>query len=235
VYKHVDRATGIPFYIGIGTNNNSKSYKRSKDKNRRSQEWKDYVTSINYNYDIEILFETNDYLLINKKEREFVKLYGRKDKNLGTLLNKDNAGNGKRELSQKSIDSMISKQKLKSIIVYNSLGEKVAEFDRAQSASTFTKVPYLSIKQCLMKKQHQSKGFRFLYKINEVDNLKPLEYKKFNRDVKVECYNVLTKEVTVFSNMTIASKSLNIPFGTIGNNLKGVTKLVRNKYKFNYI
>lgn len=236
VYRHMDCVNNIPFYIGIGTNSNdSTSYKRAKDKNRRSQEWKDYVNSIDGNYDIEILFETNDYLLINKKEREFVKLYGRKDKNLGTLLNKDNAGKGKRELSQESFDSMVSKQKLKAVVVYNSLGEKIGEFDRSQSASDFTNVPYLSIKQCLMKKHQQSKGFRFLYKKDEVSKLEPLEYKKFNRDVQLKCHNVLTGEVIIFPNMTIAGKTLNIPLGTIGNNIKGTTKLAKSKYKFTYM
>lgn len=236
VYRHVDNINNIPFYIGIGTNNNnSLSYNRSKEKNSRSQSWKDYVKSINNDYTIDIMFETNDYLLVNKKEREFVKLYGRKDKNLGTLLNKDNAGKGKRELSQKSFEAMIGKQKLKSVVVYNSLGEKIGEFDRSQSASEFTNVPYLSIKQCLMKKHKQSKGFRFLYKKDEVSKLEPLEYKKFNRDNQVKCHNVLTGEVIIFPNMTTAGKTLNIPLGTIGNNLKGTTKLAKNKYKFNYI
>jgi hypothetical protein len=35
--------------------------------------------------------------------------------------------------------------------------------------------------------------------------------------------------------MSEASNLLNIPFGTIGNNLNGTTKLVKKTYKFNYL
>lgn len=235
LYRHIDKINNIPFYIGIGTNNKYIYYNRSKDTQKRSKEWKSYVKSINNNYDIEILFETDDYLLINKKEREFVKLYGRKDIKTGTLLNKDNAGKGKRDLSEQSINNMIIKQTTKSVIVYDHLGKKLGEFDRSQSAANFTGVPYLSVKQCLMKKHKQSKGFRFVYKKDEVDKMESLPYKTFNRGVPLMCENIKTGEIKTFSNMTEASNLLKIPLGTIGNNLKGTTKKAKGLYIFNYL
>lgn len=235
LYRHIDNINNIPFYIGIGTNNKYSYYLRSKDTRKRSIEWKNYVKSINYQYSVEILFETNDYLLINKKEREFIKLYGRKDIKTGLLVNKEAGGKGKKELSKDSLNAMISKQNLKAVVVYDSSGKKVGIFNRSQAASDFTGVPYLSIKQCLMKKHNQSKGFRFLYKHEEVDKLEPINYKEFNRGVPLLCENLKTGEVKTFTNMSEASNLLNIPLGTIGNNLNGTTKTVKKTYKFNYL
>lgn len=235
LYRHIDNVNNVPFYIGIGTNSKYCHYKRSKDVNRRSNEWKEYVKSINYNYSIEILFETNDYLLINKKEREFVKLYGRVDINTGVLLNKNSGGKGKQELSEISFIKMIKKQKTKKVVVYDKDGNKIGKFDRAQTAADFTDIPYLSVKQCIKKRQKQCRGYRFLHEEEEVDRLEPIEYKKFNKGVPLVCENLVTGEVKIFENMMQASKVLNIPLGTIGNNLAGITKKAKKTYKFNYL
>lgn len=234
LYRHIDLQNNIPFYIGIGKNDKYFYYSRSKDKIARSKEWKEYVYSINSNYEIEILFETSDCSLIVSKEREFIKLYGRIDLETGTLVNKD-GGKGKGEVSKKSLENMIRKQKCKKVIVYNSKGEKIGIFDRAMSASISTGVSYLSVKQCLMKKHLQSKGFRFLKEEEEVEYLTPLEYKPFNRNINIQCKNIKTGEILTFNNLTEASRNLNIPESTIGNNLNGTTKLARKKYKFEYL
>ena len=77
LYRHLDTINNIPFYIGVGTNSENKYYKRSRDKIRRSDEWKEYVKNVCPNYKIEILLECNDYAYISKKEIEFIALYGR--------------------------------------------------------------------------------------------------------------------------------------------------------------
>ncbi len=235
LYRHLDLPNNRPFYIGIGTNDKYLYYYRAKNRNKRSREWLDYIISISNKYEIEILFETANKKLIVEKEIEFIKLYGRIDMKTGTLVNK-NGGNGIGELSEKTINSMIKKQKCKEVVVYNSNGDKVGVFDRAASAAEYTNVPYLSIKQCLMKKNKQSKGFRFLKKEEEVDKLLPLAYKPFNRDVPIRCENLKTGNIITYNNMSEAHKKLGIPLGSIGNNLNGTTKTVHKKtYKFNYL
>lgn len=67
VYAHTAIETNTIFYIGIGTNNKYKYYTRSKNKSKRSDDWKKYVKNINYNYKISILVESDNYDAIYKK------------------------------------------------------------------------------------------------------------------------------------------------------------------------
>mgnify|MGYP000952038052 CR=1 FL=1 len=83
VYKHVRLDKNEPFYIGISKNNDN--YKRSKDKTGRNKIWKRIVKKTEYI--VEIVFENDDLNLVNLKETEFIKLYGRIDLGTGTLCN----------------------------------------------------------------------------------------------------------------------------------------------------
>lgn len=51
VYKHVDSATGVPFYVGKGRG------RRAYHKSNRTQVWKDRVASLKDGYDVEIVEE----------------------------------------------------------------------------------------------------------------------------------------------------------------------------------
>jgi len=97
LYRHIRLDTNEVFYIGIGTKNNkhlgfSSEYKRAYYKKGRTNHWKNIINKTNYN--VEILFESDSLSIIYEKEREFIKLYGRKDLNKGTLVNHNNGGGG---------------------------------------------------------------------------------------------------------------------------------------------
>lgn len=89
VYRHIRLDNNTPFYIGIGNDNR---YTRAFNKKNRGTHWKNVVK--NTDYEVEILFEHEDYEFIKEKEIEFISLYGRKDLGLGTLCNKTNGGDG---------------------------------------------------------------------------------------------------------------------------------------------
>ena len=89
VYRHIRLDNNTPFYIGIGNDNR---YTRAFNKKNRNTHWKNVVK--NTDYEVEILFEHEDYEFIKEKEIEFISLYGRKDLGLGTLCNKTNGGDG---------------------------------------------------------------------------------------------------------------------------------------------
>lgn len=101
LYRHIRLDKNEIFYIGIGKiNKNTKPYSKDSEKYRRAYTTKNrnnhWLNIINFtNYDIEILFESNDRSFIIEKEKEFIKLYGRKDLNLGTLCNFTDGGEGK--------------------------------------------------------------------------------------------------------------------------------------------
>ena len=89
LYRHIRLDKNEPFYIGIGKNNKRA---REKDTYRRNNIWNLIVSKTEY--EIEILFEHDDYNFIKEKEKEFIKLYGRINKKTGCLANMTDGGDG---------------------------------------------------------------------------------------------------------------------------------------------
>jgi hypothetical protein len=99
LYRHIRLDKNEPFYIGIGTkqkrNHNSfkSEYRRAYETNRKeSYIWNSIINKTEY--EVEILFESNNYEFIKEKEKEFISLYGRINTNTGTLANMTNGGDG---------------------------------------------------------------------------------------------------------------------------------------------
>jgi len=100
LYRHIRTDINLPFYIGIGTihfsnyefNTDINKYKRAYDKNKRSKFWKSIVNKTEYT--VEILFESTNKTIIENKEREFIKLYGKRYDKTGLLVNLNDGGIG---------------------------------------------------------------------------------------------------------------------------------------------
>jgi len=101
VYRHIRLDKNEPFYIGIGTKKDknfkkiTSEYYRAYIKSKRSKFWNNIVNKTNYK--IEIIYETNDKKEALVKEREFIKLYGKRTTNNGTLVNLTDGGDGSNE------------------------------------------------------------------------------------------------------------------------------------------
>ena len=89
VYRHIRLDKNEPFYIGIGKLPN---YKRAYQTIKRNGFWHNIVSKTNY--EVEILFDDISWEEAEKKEIEFITLYGRKDLDNGTLVNLTNGGEG---------------------------------------------------------------------------------------------------------------------------------------------
>lgn len=89
VYLHSDLTNNIPFYVGIGSDT---KYLRAFSKKRRSKFWKDFTSKKAYK--VEILYDELSWIEACKKEIELIKLYGRRNKNTGTLVNITDGGEG---------------------------------------------------------------------------------------------------------------------------------------------
>jgi hypothetical protein len=87
LYRHIRLDKNEPFYIGIG-----KDKKRAYIKNGRNPIWKKIIKKTDY--EVEILFDDLTWEEACKKEKEFIKLYGRKDLNTGSLINLTDGGEG---------------------------------------------------------------------------------------------------------------------------------------------
>lgn len=135
LYRHIRLDKNIPFYIGIGIDN---TYYRANSKKSRNNHWNKIVNKTDY--EVEILFEHEDYNFIKEKEKDFISLYGRKDTNNGMLVNKTDGGDGCLGL----IHSDESKLKMsipnKGKIISEEQKRKVSEFHKGKVASKETRL-----------------------------------------------------------------------------------------------
>ena len=90
VYRHVRLDKNEVFYIGIGSDSKGK-YKRAFEDSHRNPHWHNIVK---HGYEVEIMLDDLTWEEACKKEVEFIKLYGRKDLNEGTLVNMTDGGEG---------------------------------------------------------------------------------------------------------------------------------------------
>ena len=98
VYRHIRLDTGETFYIGIGKVPTFRKkelqfnshYSRAFERSKRSTFWKSIVAKTKYN--VEIIFESDDLDLIKDTEIELIKIFGRRDLGLGSLVNHTDGG-----------------------------------------------------------------------------------------------------------------------------------------------
>jgi hypothetical protein len=91
LYRHVRLDKNEPFYIGIAKDEDKK-YKRAYSKYYRNKYWHNVIELTQY--EVEILLINLTWEEACQKEIEFIKLYGRKDLKLGSLVNMTNGGEG---------------------------------------------------------------------------------------------------------------------------------------------
>jgi len=89
VYRHIRLDKGVVFYVGIGSD---EKYERSKTTKNRNKYWHNIVKSTPY--EVEIMLDDLTWEEACEKEKEFIKLYGRKDLKEGTLVNMTDGGEG---------------------------------------------------------------------------------------------------------------------------------------------
>lgn len=88
VYRHIRLDKNQPFYVGIGNTAKRPYHKGS----RRTKHWNNVVNKTDY--EVEILFDGITWEQAQSKEIEFIKLYGRRNNNTGSLVNLTDGGQG---------------------------------------------------------------------------------------------------------------------------------------------
>lgn len=113
VYRHIRVDKNEPFYIGIG----SGGYRRANSTKGRNKIW--YGIVARTDYEVEIVLDNLGWQEARIKEKEFISLYGRIDKNNGPLCNLTEGGDGTlgvsawnkgKKLSEKHINSLSKAQ-----------------------------------------------------------------------------------------------------------------------------
>lgn len=91
LYRHIRLDKNEPFYIGIGSDEDGK-YLRAYSTSSRNKHWENIINLTKF--DVEILLDNLTWEEACEKEKEFIKLYGRKNLNTGTLVNWTDGGEG---------------------------------------------------------------------------------------------------------------------------------------------
>jgi len=197
LYRHIRLDKNEPFYIGIGSDTDCK---RAYNKKGRSYSWKDIAYKIPY--EVEIILDDLSWEEACEKEIEFIKLYGRKDLNLGTLVNMTDGGEGQfgRKINEQTRTKM---SKPKSNMAKQNM--KLSHLKRDYS--------YLKNKAGAKKGVKKSSNHTQL--IKEAAN---------NKKIKIYCPELNT----IFNSLTEASKHLNKSTGNISNILHSKTNKSRN-------
>jgi len=120
VYRHIRTDTNQVFYIGIGIREN---YRRARTIVQRNQYWKNIVAKTDWY--AEIIIDEVDMTEAQKKEVEFISIYGRADLGKGTLVNMTDGGEGtnnwivpkemREEMSKRNIGKKLSEEHKKKI------------------------------------------------------------------------------------------------------------------------
>lgn len=213
LYRHVRLDNNQPFYIGIGTKKQDRVlyesvYGRAFTKSNRNLHWKNIVNK--FDYKVDILIETNDYDFLEEKEKEFIKLYGRTDKNTGTLVNWTDGGKG----SDKN-----KKKKRNSKKVAWNLGKKLSEEHKKKLSFAQKNLPL----EKRLKINNSLKGRKFSEKGKE--NMKIAAQNKENNGKKI----LNSDTGKIYKSIMECSKDLNIPNTTLYRNI--MKQQINNKFK----
>ena len=231
LYRHIRLDTNEVFYIGIGTKP-SKSrihgfnteYPRAYEKSKRTDFWKNIVSKTDYI--VEIIMESPNKDFICQKEIEFIKLYGRKFNNTGTLVNFDEGGN----LNTCSKNYGI---RITQLDLYNKVIKIWSEVKDIQNTLGFLKT---NIVKCCRKKQLSAYGYKWEYTDDRsYDHIYPTAARKksSNNRVGLTVIDTVSNTIYKFRTATEAAEKFKYDRTTIQRYLSGKAEHKTLIFKWN--
>lgn len=242
LYRHIRLDKNQPFYVGIGSDD---SFKRAYDRKSRNVYWK-HVVNISP-YEVEIMLDDLTWEQACEKEKEFIKLYGRKDLNEGTLVNMTNGGDGMLGVkpSEQRIKKLVDSRR-KEVLQYDLEGNLIREWESASRVEKCLKISESQIiANCKGHKGKKSAG-GYVWRYKELQNwFNPIYVNNKNS----HCYNQKHQKIVLqydmegnfiseFRSVRYAESQTNIARATIIAVCKGRIKHAGNyiwKYKINNI
>lgn len=162
LYRHIRLDKNEPFYIGIGSD---KLYKRAYDKKSRNNHWNFVINKTAY--EVDILMDGLTWEQACEKEKEFIKLYGRKDLNEGILVNMTDGGDGVlgSTMPEASKKLMIDKISIP-VMQYDIKGSFIKEWRSISEAGKTLNINISAITKCCkgVKNRKSVGGFVWRYK-----------------------------------------------------------------------
>ena len=222
LYRHIRLDNNEPFYIGIGKKfspdkiwKHNTEYARAYEKSKRSKFWKNIVSKTDYK--VEILLESNDKEFICQKEIEFIKLYGRRFNNTGTLVNFDEGGS--LNVGPRHYGVRITQMDLN--------GNTIKIWDELQYVQTELGFLKTNIVKCCRGKQLTAYGYKWDYTDDRTfDNVYPTAARKksSNNRVGIVVTDTVSGEISKFRTTTEVAIIYGYHRTTILNYLSGKTK-----------
>jgi len=160
VYRHIRLDKNEVFYIGIGTMDKGKYY-RAYFKHGRNPFWNYIVNKTKY--EVEILFEDLPSKELYAKEKELIKLYGRRNNGTGTLVNLTDGGESNfgyiptEETRRKMSENSPNKTK---VILFDYNDNFVKEYETMQAMKSDGFNPG-GISTCIINPLHTNNGYKF--------------------------------------------------------------------------
>lgn len=155
VYLHRNPKTQEVFYVGIGNET------RAKDKQGRSSAWNKYVKK--NGYEIDVIMKGLSPKEAMSEEKRLIKLYGRKCKGEGNLVNIDSGGQGVNRSNK-----VYEKQRCICLSTGN-VYESFLEFCKEKGASVSTVRDYMFAKEARGVKFHGKEwNVRYLSKSSKI-------------------------------------------------------------------
>lgn len=217
VYSHIRLDSNKIFYIGIGSDVN---YGRANKKQGRTKHWNNVVSKTQYR--VEIILENISWSEACYAERYLIKMYGRADLGLGSLVNMTDGGEG--------VNGYWSEE-MKVKLKYNrslSTREKMSKSKVGKKGNAFGKKRSI---EANIKTGEKLKGRKLSdetkKKIGESKKGHP-GYKKGYPIVQCDLNDNIIKE---WSSIREASRTLKIDDGGIVQCLKG---RIKTSYKFKW-
>lgn len=244
VYRHIRTDTNVPFYIGIGTKSKDVfgthvyEYYRAFKFLKRNNHWNGVFTVCDKQINVDILYESDNYEKIKEKEKEFIKLYGRVDLGLGTLVNFTDGGDGnlgilntknKSEKIAEANRKRVIKQETRDKISKSSKGNKhylKRKKTRTGPHSEETKMKIsLSNKGRIGKRPSDEDIARFV-RFNTGRKLPPETWQKMKleRSFRIGQYSIDGNLIAIHTGQRDAAKSIGAKQANIWSCVNGKTK-----------
>jgi hypothetical protein len=233
LYRHIRLDKNEVFYVGIGTKCKPEAktvkseYGRAYQISGRSKYWRNVfnLTEIK----VDIVLEHFDISFIKDKEKEFIKLYGRKDLNLGTLVNMTDGADGYYNFNSDIRPKGEADSRCVPIFIYKIDGTFVEERCGIKAMCRDYKFNGPKVWQQMNGQRIQYRGYRFFYEF-QGEKIEPLTYYGSgctgNPVIQLDNLGNIIKEFETLKN---AAKYINVYENTMKNACKE-NKLLNNYY-----
>lgn len=205
LYRHIRLDKSEPFYIGIGSDELN-NYKRAYWAYERNSIWNNIVNKTDY--EVEIILDNLTWEQACKKEKEFIKLYGRKNTNSGILANMTDGGEGVLGMRQNAESRLKISKTHKGKTLSKEHKQKIAKGNKNKIVSLETKK-----KQSKARVGHKQKR----------ESIEKMQIAQSYRKKKVDQFDLNMNFIKTYNSISEL-----VPFGFYK---AGVIDCCKNRYK----